>query len=104
MRRVFVGGGSNATEFVQNKELELERAATGDGKNDKLRGWGEWAGESIKPKAQDTEQLIAKRRAKLAEMRAARRDGGLRKVQLSERRDKKFKKYQTQEVPFGFSG
>ena len=47
-------------ELTAEKEKEMEGDVEEEKKN--LRGWNEWAGESIKPREKDTAQLIARRK------------------------------------------
>lgn len=66
-------------------------------------GWGCWAGPEIVQKGPNQDIIEKKLKQKIELERKQRRDGNIKHVILSEKRDKAFSKHLVKEVPFPYN-
>ena len=68
-----------------------------------MKGWGSWAGPSIKEKKVDPQIEIRKKLAKIEEIKRKRKDGDLSNIIINEVRNKNLKDYMVRKLPHEFT-
>jgi U3 small nucleolar RNA-associated protein 14 len=107
IERAFAGDHVTEAEIATEKAEAVEAAneVEAEYKTLTMPGWGEWAGNGMKPskrRQRILKEMEAKKKERSEELLAARRDAKLKHVVMTSKENKRFSMYQTSSIPAEF--